>query len=137
MIVIDTHVLIWMIEGDPQLGSRARALIETELGVGEVCIAPITLWETAMLVDKNRLSLARPIDGWFDEVLAVPGFRLAELTVAIGIDAGTLRGNIHGDPADRLIIATARVLKCPVLTGDEKVLDYAAAGHVHAIDARR
>ena len=137
MIVIDTHALVWMIEGEPQLGERARALIEDELDADGVVIAPITVWEAAMLVDKNRLALSKPVGLWFSEVLAVPGFRLGELTVAIGVDAGTLPSDIHGDPADRLIIATARALSCPVLTSDGKVLDYAQGGHVEAIMAHR
>ena len=135
MIVIDTHALVWMIEGDPQLGPRARTLIEDELDAADVVIAAITLWEAAMLVDKNRLALSRPIGVWFEAVMSTPGFVLAGITVAIGVDAGTLPGSIHGDPADRLIIATARAHGCPVLTSDGKILDYAKAGHVEAIFA--
>ena len=90
-----------------------------------------------MLADKGKIALNRPVATWFGTVLAAPGFSLAELTVAIGADAGSLPGNIHGDPADRLIIATARALGCPLLTADRTILAYAAAGHVQVIDARR
>lgn len=90
-----------------------------------------------MLVDKGKLSLGRAVVGWFEAVLATPGFSLADLTVAIGADAGSLPGDIHGDPADRLIVATARALGSPILTADRKILDYAATGHVQAINARR
>ena len=90
-----------------------------------------------MLADKGKIALSRPVAAWFEAVLAAPGFSLAELTIGIGADAGSLPGNIHGDPADRLIIATARALGCPVLTADRAILAYAAAGHVQAIDARR
>lgn len=90
-----------------------------------------------MLVDKDKISLSRPVREWFEAVLAVPGFGLADMTVAIGADAGSLPGDIHGDPADRIIIATARALGCPVLTADRKILAYAAVGHLQAVDARR
>ncbi|WP_419808471.1 type II toxin-antitoxin system VapC family toxin [Sphingomonas sp.] len=137
MIVIDTHVLVWMIEGDKCIGRNAIALIEAERALDGVGIVPITTWELAMLVDKDRLVIGQPIASWFDTVLATPGYVLTPWAVSIGIDAGMLPGDIHGDPADRLIIATARALGCPVLTADRKILDYAASGHVQAIDARR
>jgi PIN domain nuclease of toxin-antitoxin system len=136
MIVIDTHALVWMMEGEPQLGRKAREIINAELAAGAIWIAPITLWETAMLIDKGKLALSMPIRAWYDRVLAIPNFVLAELTVDIGADAGTLPGGIHGDPADRLIIATARARDCPVLTADAKILAYAKAGHLQVIDAR-
>ena len=137
MIVIDTHALVWMIEGDARLGRQATERVDGERAGDGVAIAAITLWEAAMLVDKNRVVLSRSIDGWFDAVLAAEGFNLAAITPSIGIDAGSLPGGIHGDPADRLIIATARALGCPVLTVDRNILGYAEAGHVGALDARR
>lgn len=137
MIVIDTHALVWIVEGAPDLGVLARTLIEDELAADGVMIAPISFWEIAMLIDKGRLTLGRPLVVWWNRVVAMSGFIVADLTPEIGIDAGTLPGNIHGDPADRLIIATARGLGCPVLTADKRVLDYAAAGHVQAIGAHR
>jgi PIN domain nuclease of toxin-antitoxin system len=137
MILLDTHVLIWLIEADLRLGTRANGTIERSRAADGALIATISLWETAMLVDKRKAVLSRDVRSWFDAVLAAPGFSLADVTVAIGTDAGSLPGNIHGDPADRLIIATARALGCPVLTADRKILHYAKAGHVGTIDARR
>ena len=137
MILLDTQALIWLIEADPKLGGRARTLIDAERIDGVVMIASISAWETAMLVDKGKLGLSHPVGLWFDLVLSAPGFRLVELTTAIAVDAGTLPGSIHGDPGDRIIVATARALSCPLMTADRKILDYAAAGHLQAIDARR
>lgn len=136
MIVLDTHVLVWLIEADPRLGERSKQLIDAEQRGDGIAIAPITVWETAMQAGKGRIGLSWPVERWFNEVLALPGFRLASLTVAIGADAGCLPGGIHGDPGDRLIIATSRALNCPLLTADRKILDYAVAGHVRAVDAR-
>ena len=136
MIVIDTQALVWMIEGDPRLGRGGRQLIDKARAENGALIAPVTVWEVAMLTDKGRLILGRPVAQWFDHVLSFGGFLLEPMSVSIAIDAGTLPGSIHGDPADRLIIATARSLGCPLLTADRKILDYAAAGHVRTIDAR-
>ena len=89
-----------------------------------------------MLVEKGKIGLAKPVPQWFDQVLATPGFRIAGLTTAIGADAGSLPGAIHGDPADRLIVATARALGCPLITADRAILAYGAAGHLQTMDAR-
>ena len=137
MILLDTQALVWLIEGNPRLGVKARAIVERERAGDGALIAAISMWETAMLVDKGKLSLSRDVRGWFEEILTEPGFTLTDITVGIGVDAGSLPGDIHGDPADRLIIATARARGCPLLTADRKILDYAAAGHVGVIDARR
>ncbi|RDE06122.1 type II toxin-antitoxin system VapC family toxin [Sphingomonas aracearum] len=126
-----------MVEGDAKLGHQARLLIDRERESGSVSIAAISLWETAMLVDKNKIALSAPVHEWFEFVFASEGFELAPISVNIGVDAGSLPGDIHGDPADRLIVATARALARPVLTVDRKILGYAANGHVQAIDARR
>lgn len=136
MIVVDTHVLVWAVEGDRRIGERALSLINRERAQDGVSVSPMTIWEASMLVDKDRLALSRPVAGWFDLVLDSPGLRLAQISPAMAVDAGSLPGGIHGDPADRMIIATARALGCPVLTADRKILAYAKAGHLHAIDAR-
>lgn len=135
MMILDTHTLIWLIEGDPRIGRQTRQSIDRARAGDGAHIAAITLWETAMLVSKNKLALSRAVQPWFDAVLSAPGFRLAPITPIIGVDAGSLSGNVHGDPADRLIIATARALGCPLMTADHKILAYAANGHVQAIDA--
>ncbi len=89
-----------------------------------------------MLTEKGRISLGMDVLNWMETVLAQPGIRLEQVSPAIAIDAGRLPGNIHGDPADRLIVATARHLVCPVLTTDRKILAYADQGHVQAMEAR-
>jgi PIN domain nuclease of toxin-antitoxin system len=137
LILLDTQALVWFSQGNPSLGAEARALVERETAADVAAISPISFWEVAMLVDKGKLALGRrPLD-WMEIVLEQPGFRIEPLAPAIAVDAGSLPGEIHGDPADRILIATARHLACPLLTTDRKIIDYAANGHVQAIDARR
>lgn len=88
-----------------------------------------------MLVDKGRLELGRPLRDWMDNTLGLPGIRLAALEPVIAMDAGSLPGDIHGDPSDRIIIATARWLGCPLLTADRRILRYAEQGHVRVVNA--
>ena len=89
-----------------------------------------------MLLDKGRISLGMPADAWARDVLSSGKIVVAPLTPEVAAAAGQLPGSIHGDPADRIIVATARAYRCAVLTTDRKILAYAKAGHVQAIDAR-
>lgn len=137
MILLDTHVLVWAAEDRHDLGSNSRELILAEQAAsdGVVGISAITPWEIAMLVDKGRLKLGRDLHDWMNITLSQSNVRVIAIEPAIGIDAGTLPGRIHGDPADRILIATARSLDCPLLTMDRKILDYAEQGHVRVIRA--
>lgn len=137
MILLDTNVAVWLFQADPQLAPTGRRRIERERSAEGVCISAITCWELSMLVDKGRLVLGRdPLD-WIEAALAEPGVHLAPISPDIGVEAGRLPPGIHGDPADRIIVATARHLGCPLLTTDRKIIAYAKTGHVQAIDARR
>ena len=132
MILLDTHVLIWSTDDDPRLGRAARAMVaDSGRSFG---YSAITAWELAMLAAKNKVQLPMAPDRLLAQVRAIGVMEIA-VVGAIGLDAGNLQ-DIHGDPADRIIVATARVQDCALLTADEKILAYAAAGHVQAIDAR-
>ncbi|WP_425105777.1 type II toxin-antitoxin system VapC family toxin [Ancylobacter sp.] len=137
MILLDTHVLIWALDDDARLGGQARAAIDEAGQASGVFVSAITPWEIAMLVHKGRLALADDVGAWLETVLALPALRLAALEPAIAVDSVRLPGTLHADPADRLIIATARHLGFPLLTADRAILDYGNAGHVHVIDASR
>ena len=137
MIVLDTHVLIWAVNGDSRLGTDARAAIEETGRAGGVGVSAITPWEIALLAERNRLRLAREVGAWIDMALALPGITLVPVEPAIAIDSVRLPGAFHADPADRFIVATARHREAPLLTADRAILSYAAGGHVRALDAGR
>src|SRR3712207_4405370 len=106
MILLDTHPLIWFTQGREDLGLQARKIVQANLDRNEARVSPITFWEASMLVNKRRVALGRSVQQWAQAVLG-KGVILAEVTPDIAIRAGDLPGEIHGDPADRLIIATA------------------------------
>ena len=120
--------------GEGLIGPEARQTLD---GIGDRRCSAMVRWELAMLADKGKLTFEMTLNAWFERAAAM--LRLTEITVtgAIAQDAGSLPGSIPGDPCDRIMIATARALRCPLITVDRKILDYAAAGHVQAIDARR
>jgi PIN domain nuclease of toxin-antitoxin system len=135
LILLDTHVLVWAAEDRVELGEHARKVIGDAERSNALHVASISIWELSMLVAKGRLDLGRPVRDWIDMTLSRSGVRLVGLEPAIAIDAGSLPGDIHGDPGDRIIIATARWLGCPLLTADGRIQRYAEQGHVGVIDA--
>ena len=112
--------------------ARSRELIQTAANADAALVAAISAWEIAMLVAKGRLALDRDVGDWLEAALALPGLRLAPLLPALAIDATRLPGDIHGDPADRMIIATARHHGATLVTHDKLMLAYASAGHLKA-----
>lgn len=133
MILLDTQSLVWFFEGVDALGRKARTVIDES---DRACSA-ISFWELAMLVDKNRVALSKPLNLWTATLIHEGDVLVLPVTGEIALDAGSLPHGIHGDPADRIVVATARSLGCQLMTADRKILAYAAAGHVQAIDARR
>jgi PIN domain nuclease of toxin-antitoxin system len=132
MIVIDTHVLVWTLDDDARLGPRARSLIDQS---ETILLSAISIWEIALLVKQSRLALKMDIADWVKQALALPSLLLAPLDPAIAIDSVNLPGDFHNDPADRIVIATARHHDVPLLTIDQAIIDYARAGPVKVVDA--
>jgi PIN domain nuclease of toxin-antitoxin system len=135
MILLDTNVLLWRTGDDKRLSKQARRAIDQAVDRNAACASAISLWEMAMLIRKQRIRLGQPLREWSRIIFGPQGLRLVPVDEMIAIDAGELEG-IHGDPADRTIIATARAMACPLLTADHEILAYAEQGHVQAIDAR-
>ena len=137
MILLDTHALIWAVDDERRLGAEARAAIAAGEHAEGLAISAITPWEIALLAEKGRLRLAREVREWIAAVLALPGIGLLPIEPAIASESARLPGTFHAEPADRLIVATARHHGIPLLTADYAILSYAAAGHVQTIDALR
>ena len=130
--VLDTHSLVWLVEGDPRLGLNARELLQTALQADDLTVSAICFWEIAMLVRSGRLALAVPTAEWHRGTLEL-GILEAPVSGQIGILAGELAG-LPGDPADRIITATAMVRNATLLTADRRILDW--TGNVLRHDAR-
>ena len=133
MILLDTHVVLWIVGDSPPLGSAARAAITNN---GARRVLAMVAWEIAMSQTGRILpAVSRLRNGWPIVFRHIDAGEVA-VNGATAVDAGGLRDGIHGDPCDRIMIATARALGCPLVRADEKILDYASRGHLAAIDAR-
>ena len=125
MIVLDTHTLIWWVSGDTvQLSAAAMELINAEQSDGEILISSITAWEIAMLVAKERIALSMDVAQWLDVVSQIDNVRFVPVDNEISVKSTELPGEFHKDPADRMIVATARKFAAPLVSADEKIRSY-------------
>jgi PIN domain nuclease of toxin-antitoxin system len=134
VIVLDTHIWVWWVHGDPRLtAAEQQTLAENEsAGLG---VSVISCWEVAKLVEYKRLVLPGPTLDWLDQALAYPGVHLLDLSPRIVAESTELPGEFHRDPADQIIVATARVLGCTLMTADEKIREYPHVKLTHPVRA--
>jgi PIN domain nuclease of toxin-antitoxin system len=130
VVVLDTHVWVWWAHGDSRLPSALRAYLDAQQAA--IGVSAISCWEVAKLVELQRLALSRAVGEWLDLALAYPGVQLLALTPRIAVESTQLPGTFHRDPADQIIVATARVFGCPLFTLDSKILSYP---HVQALSS--
>ncbi|MEX0827677.1 MAG: type II toxin-antitoxin system VapC family toxin [Haliea sp.] len=124
--MLDTHTLVWWVNGDGQLSAKARRAIQTELASAEggVLISSISAWEIAMLVKADRLTLTMGVDDWLETVASIEGVKFVPVNNDVSVESTRLPGDFHKDPADRMIVALARHLNAPLVTADAKIHDY-------------
>jgi PIN domain nuclease of toxin-antitoxin system len=135
-VLLDTCAVIWLARGlfpDRVLPAVVNAGLR-----GGIFVSPVSAWEIGMIAKprSGRLPALQFLPDpktWFAAVMNGPGIKAAAFTPDIGIEAALLPRDLYGDPGDRLIIATARAMHLPIVTRDEKIIAYAAAGHVAVI----
>jgi PIN domain nuclease of toxin-antitoxin system len=132
-LLLDTHAVIWLFEDMP-LAPKAMSTIEAAYRDGiALLVSPITAWEIGQLVSRNRIGLSAPPHRWFARVLATPGIQPADMSPDILIASSYLPGRPPRDPADRVLLATARDLAATLVTRDRAILAYGESGQVSTL----
>lgn len=129
MLLLDTHAWIWSYSATKLLSDKVKKLIK-KTHTDQRCIASISIWEFAMMVTKGRINVKIDPKRWLDNAINNTGLKVIELSPEITMESCSLPGQFHKDPADRIIVATARVHNLTLLTKDRKIFDYP---HVKAI----
>ena len=130
-LLIDTHYWIWYVAATrDRLTDQNVQIIRAAAASGRLLVSAISVWEIAMLESKNRIQLQKSCTQWVEDALTMPGLTLAPLSPSIAIESNHLPGDFHGDPADRIIVATARSLGARLLTSDKNIRAYGKQGHV-------
>jgi PIN domain nuclease of toxin-antitoxin system len=130
--LLDTHVWIWTQEQPDAIGTKARALLEKTSD--ELCVSPVSSLEIARLVSGGLLELKGRLDRWIRTAIDTIEARSIDVDHRIAVEAYALPGRFHKDPADRMLVATARIHDLTLVTADERILAYRA---VRTLDARR
>jgi PIN domain nuclease of toxin-antitoxin system len=133
-LLLDTHVLVRLLEGNELLGQEARAAIQAAAETGKLHVSAITPWEIALLVGKARLRFCCDVGEWMERALKLSGIALAPLSPAIAVASMRLPGEIHQDPADQIIVATVRHLGTKLVTANALLLADAKTGYLDVLE---
>jgi PIN domain nuclease of toxin-antitoxin system len=137
LLLLDTHVLIWAMLDERRLGRRAAKAINAASRQDALAVSAITPWEIGLLERKGRITLQKGVLEWIQEALAKPGVSLVPLEPEIAVTSTRLPFEMHSDPADRILVATARHLGATLITADQALLEVAKKGSIRAMDATR
>ncbi len=134
-LLLDTHTFLWMVEAHPRLGTEAGKALNSAAREERITVSAITPWEIGVLVAKKRIDLHRDLMEWIRDALSRPGVTLAPLEPEIAVASTHLPFNMHSDPADRILVATARHLGATLVTADQALLKLARKGHFKVLPA--
>ena len=123
MIILDTHIWVKWVLDESQLPQTIQEHIDKHESNG-LGVSVISCWEVAKLIELKRLTFEPEISDWMEQALSYPGIQLVEFSTLIAVESTQLPGEFHRDPADQIIVATARIYDCPLLTLDRKILEY-------------
>jgi PIN domain nuclease of toxin-antitoxin system len=133
-LLLDTHVWIWYAEGiASRLPVESVARIEEMRKQSRLFVSAISVWEVGMLHGKQKLALSAPLDAWVARAADLPGLGLLPLDTESALESTWLPGTIHGDPADRFLVAIARMTGAHLMTADRKIIEYAGTGYVNVV----
>ena len=121
--LLDTHALVWWVDGSKKLAREQSRATERAASTGTLFLSEISFWEIAMLVEAGKLILREPLDEWLDRAAAAPAVQRIGITPAIAREVVSLGSTRRWDPADRMIVATARVLGAKLVTSDSRIID--------------
>ena len=135
LLLLDTHVVLWATFNESRLGRHAAKTINLASREDRLAVSAITPWEIGLLASKKRINLHKDVLEWIREALAKPGVHLVPLEPEIAVASTRLPFEMHADPADRILVATARRLGATLVTADGALLELAMRGYFVALDA--
>jgi PIN domain nuclease of toxin-antitoxin system len=134
-LLLDTHIWLWYAEGNAaQLTAAGVKKLDRARQTDGLCISPISVWEIGVQHAKGRIQLSAPLRAWVRDALAPAGILLLPLDAESAAESTLLPGELHGDPADRFLIAAARTGGLILATRDKAIIDYGNAGHVRVLE---
>lgn len=136
-LLVDTHTFLWMVEHHPRLGAETVKALNRAGREDRILVSAITPWEIALLVSKKRIDVHREVLEWIRDALALPGVCLVPLDPEIAVASTRFPFEMHADPADRILVATARHLNAVLVTADRLLLDLGKKRYFSALSAEK
>jgi PIN domain nuclease of toxin-antitoxin system len=124
VVLLDTHAFVWWISSPQRLSKRARQRIDTAASQSAIYVSSISIWEIVLLVSRGRLEFSVDVEDWINLCESLPFLNFVPVDNHVAIKANRLPEPFHQDPADRMILATASILKATLITRDDKILNY-------------
>ena len=124
--LLDTHILLWWFEEGSRLSRKARRILSQAVPDAPLLVSDVSLWEIAVLEERGRIRLAFPLRSWLDQATAPPLVRRCSISPAVAAETVMLPESLGRDPADRIIVATARVHGAALLTRDRRIIESGA-----------
>ncbi len=135
-VIFDTHVFLWYMFGKPMFSQKFQNEISRVQKLHPILISPMSIWEIGMFAQRNRISLEMDYLEWVEQALTDPGFTMTSFSPQVAIMSSRLPGEVHGDPVDRILIATAFETHAVLVTCDEKILEYGKNQFISVYDPR-
>jgi PIN domain nuclease of toxin-antitoxin system len=123
-VVLDTCAWLWLCAAPERLSRRARAAVDRARPDASLVVSVFSIWEIAKLVQKGKIELSLPCREWIAAAMCADGVTMHPVSPEVCLESTELPGTFHGDPADQIIVATARLLSAPVITADRKIRSY-------------
>nr|WP_253308070.1 type II toxin-antitoxin system VapC family toxin [Rickettsia endosymbiont of Ceutorhynchus assimilis] len=133
LILLDTHVVLWTMLEPNKLSETVRQYINIKQENKLLFLSSISLWEIAILEHKKRININQPIKGFLQSVTNIKGLSIKNISAEIAAESSLLMNGFHNDPADKLIVATAKCYNATLLTRDQKILTWAKFGHIKSL----
>ena len=132
-LLLDTHILLWILLEPNKIPEAVKLQIESAQADNKLMISSISLWEIAVLKYKKRINIYEPIKDFLESIVKIEGMSVVEISAEIAAESIMLLDNFHNDPADRIIVASARCTGAVLVTKDQKILDWAKLGHLKVL----
>lgn len=135
LLVLDTHILLWSLLNPEELPEDIKRQISQAQENQQLLVSSISIWEIAMLAVKKRINIYEPIRDFLESITNIKGLVIKDISVEIASESVMLTDNFHGDPADRIIVATTKVYGATLVTRDQKILQWASLGNIKSLHA--
>lgn len=132
-LILDTHIIAWSLLDPDKISGTVKHEINLAQKEDRLAICSISMWEIAMLTRKKRIDIYEPIKHFLKSITEIDGLSVLEITPDIAAESVSLVDDFHSDPADRIIVATTKILGGTLLTRDQKILSWAKSGHIKCL----